>query len=86
MTATTADQVQKARNYAARVVDRCADAASEPGYFADHVTAGEALEYEQAQRRLAQEIRDGKHDRNFTVAQRMHYYLTGESRPFLAKH
>ncbi len=33
---------------------------------------------------IAQEIREGKHDGNFTIAQRMETYLTGKCTPLLS--
>ena len=53
--------------------------------YAAHVTELEKeIDYEKRVQ-LSEEIREGKHDGNFTVAQRIHFYMTGECVPFLKK-
>jgi hypothetical protein len=53
--------------------------------YAAHVT-GEEKELDYNKRvKFSEEIREGKHDGNFTVAQRIHFYMTGNCVPFLSK-
>lgn len=53
--------------------------------FASHVTEETKLKIKAKKLKWAEEVEAGLHDGNFTVAQRMHYYLTGEEIGFLAK-
>jgi len=51
--------------------------------YAEHVTELEKeIDYNK-RAKFAEDIRVGKHDGNFTVAQRIHFYMTGESIPFI---
>lgn len=72
-------RLQDARDYAASISDRLADRALDDDFgFAEHVTHEDKLRYIERHRRNAAEIRDCKHDHNFTIWQRMNYYLTGK--------
>lgn len=76
--------IQKARVYAAKIDREIAAHAFDPDYgFASHVTDADKQAYADRHLKLAEEIEAGLHDHNFTVWQRMNYYLTGECVPFL---
>lgn len=75
--------LNSAREYAASVNQCIADEALTATYYADHITMQKREEIKRYNLRLAQEIREGKHDNNFTIKQRMYYYLTGKSVPFM---
>jgi len=78
--------LQAARGYAAKIDDEIAEHAFDEDFgFADHVTEEDKRRYADDHRKHAEEIRAGKHDHNFTVWQRMHFFLTGECAPFLPK-
>lgn len=80
----TPEQLQKAREYAAKTDLNIAKTCFDDGFgFASHVTQAEKQAYSDQHKKSAQEIVNGEKDHNFTVAQRMYYYLTGESVPFL---
>ena len=75
---------QQAREYAAKINwDLSAHAFDDDFGFASHVTQSDKQIYADKQKKLAEEIEAGMHDHNFTVWQRMNYFLTGESIPFL---
>lgn len=71
--------IQAARNYAAQIHHAIADNVftADAGY-ASHVTNDNKRDIAKKHRTLAAEIEAGEHDHNLTVAQRMHYFLTGE--------
>lgn len=69
---------QDARIYAALVHRAIAAEALTADYYADHVTMQQRQEIKERELKLAEEIERGEHDHNFTVAQKMHYFLTGE--------
>jgi len=70
--------LQQARIYAAKINRDIAKNALNNNFgFASHVTHNDKLEYIDSQLNLANEIKQGLHDNNFTIAQRMNYYLTG---------
>lgn len=80
----TSEQLQKAREYAAKLPYELARECLEPGFgYADHITEADKRRFSEAYFKHAQEIEQGLHDHNFTVWQRMHYYLTGECVAFL---
>lgn len=80
------EQIQRARRYAARPSLRYARSA-EAGKidFASHVTSSQIYSIIREHRVYAREILEGLHDHNFTVWQRMNYYLTGECPALLPK-
>lgn len=76
--------LQAAREYAAGINNRLAAGAFHPDAgFASHVTDADRLEYVRREVQTVRDILAGKLDHNFTVWQRMNYFLTGESVPFL---
>lgn len=79
--------IQKARVYAASIDRKCAAAALSPDYvqFADHVTEEDKKRYSENCLAEAEKIENGERDHTFYVWQRMNYYLTGETVPFLPK-
>jgi hypothetical protein len=82
----TPEELQAAREHVADKRREHAAASLLPDYgYASHVT-DERKQY-LAQRMLdyADQIQAGKQDHNLTIAQRMHYFLTGDSAPILAK-
>lgn len=62
---------------------RNAKAIREEDAYASHVTEKQKDDNLRASLVYAREIRQGLHDNCFTVAQRIHYELTGISVPFL---
>jgi len=57
-----------------------------PDYgYAGHVTQDEKIIYSNDMIIFADEVRQGEHDNNFTIAQKMHYFLTGECIALLGK-
>ena len=75
----TPEQVQAARIYAADNPRKMAEEALTATYYADHVDMEWRQCIKEEKEQLANEIEKGLHDHNFTIAQRMWYYLTGES-------
>ena len=76
----TKDQLQRAMLYAAEINWKCTSECMDDDFgFADHVTDQDKLNYREKQETYAEEIEAGKHDHNFTIRQRMYYFLTGES-------
>lgn len=74
------EQLQAAREYAAQVHKDLAKHCLDKDFgFANHVTELEKRAYKAKQLQIAEDIEAGHCDSNFTVAQRMHYFLTGES-------
>ena len=57
----------------------------EEDLFASHVTIEMKAKYFADRVEFIRSIRLGKLDHNFTIRQRMHYYLTGEWVPLLPK-
>ena len=51
--------------------------------YASHVTADEKMLALRSRLDYADEVEEGLHDNNFTVAQHMYYLMTGESVPLL---
>ena len=82
----TQEQLQSARNYAAELPDRISkECFSETFGFASHVTYEDKVAYSNDNKKNAQAIRAGDCDHNFTIAQRMYYFLTGEDVPLMSK-
>ena len=79
----TNEQLQKARGYAALVHTEIAENVHTADYYADHVTYEQKEKIREDELELASMILQGDLDGNFTVGQRMYFYLTGESIPFL---
>ena len=80
------DRLKLAREYAAKINWKLADTALDDDFgFASHVTRDDKLRYAEEQRIYAKEIEAGVHDGNFTILQRMNYYLTGECVALLPK-
>jgi hypothetical protein len=78
------EQLQEARLYASSINRDIAREAAKPDFgFADHVSDAEKNAYINNQLSLADDIDNGKMDGNFTVRQRMYYFLTGECVPIL---
>jgi len=78
------NKLDQARKYAAKINHKLADGAfDDDAGFASHVTYQDKVEYARYQRQLAEEIEDGHHDNNFTIRQRMEYFLTGKCTPLL---
>ena len=75
---------QQARAYAAKINYELASTAHDKDFgFASHVTEKDKDEYAAEQLKLANQIERGELDHNFTVWQRMNYFLTGECVPLL---
>ena len=73
------DKTQQARIYAAKIHrDIAATCFDDDFGFASHVTQEDKQAYKEKEIEQAEEIEAGKHDHNFTVWQRMNYFLTGE--------
>jgi len=70
--------IKQARVYAAKIHREIAAEALTADYYANHVTTEKRQEIKERNIKLAEEIERGEHDHNFTVAQKMHYFLTGE--------
>lgn len=80
-------KLQAAREYAAKIHHKLAASAFDPDFgFASHITEEDKQKYSDDQRRYAAEVEAGEHDSNFTIWQRMNYFLTGECTPFLPKY
>ena len=80
----TGDRLNEARKYAAGFERRsCSQWLTNPGYGADHVTTLQRGEMAAKNMRNALQTECGECDHNFTIWQRMDYFLTGESVPFL---
>ena len=75
----TESDIQKARQYAAENSRAMAAEALTADYYADHVDIEWRKRIRDEKNTLADEIEQGLHDHNFTIRQRMYYYLTGES-------
>lgn len=75
---------QQARAYAAKGSRRCAMLARQCRLgFAGHVSAAERVQYVADKERWADEVEQGMHDNNFSVWQKMNYFITGQDVPFL---
>ena len=79
----TEQQLQDARVYAARLDRELAAESLTADYYASHITVADRERIQARYLESAEAIERGKCDGNFTIAQRMHYYLTGECVPFL---
>lgn len=76
--------ITAAREYAAQIHHQMADSVFDDDFgFASHVTDSDKRKYAEDQRKYAEEVLRGEHDNNFTIWQRMNYFLTGECVPFL---
>jgi len=76
--------IKEARKYAAQINHKLADTCLDDDFgFASHVTHQDKLDYQLKERVHALEIEQGIHDHNFTIWQRMNYYMTGETVAFL---
>ena len=80
----TGGRLNEARKYAAGFERRsCRQWLTNPDYGADHVTTSQRGEMAAMNMRKALQTECGERDNNFTIWQRMDYFLTGESVPFL---
>lgn len=71
--------LEQARIYAAKTNrDHAEDVLCGRVPFPAHVTENKKQEISENSLRLAEQIEAGEHDHVFTVAQRIHYYMTGE--------
>lgn len=70
--------IEQARIYAAKTNRDHAKDVNGRVLFPSHVTEKKKQEVAQNSLRLAEQIESGEHDHIFTVAQRIHYYMTGE--------
>jgi len=80
------DLAVKARIYAAQIHYELAEEATAPGNplgFASHVTEEDKRLYAERERLYGDEVVGGRHDHNFTIWQRIYYFLTGEDVPLL---
>ena len=77
--------LQKAREYASQIHKEMAESAFDDGYFAPHISEEYKHSYVEYHLNYAKEIEAGKRDTNFTIWQRMNYFLTDECVPFLPK-
>lgn len=80
----TEQQMTAARGYAASITLKHAACCMDKGYFAEHITPSEAADIQFRECKEAQHIMEGMCDNNFTVRQRMEFYLTGKSTPLLS--
>ncbi len=80
------EQIQTARDAVAAQKDHLSVICFNDDFgFASHVTHADKVAYSEGRKQFAEEIRNGEHDNNFTIRQKMYYELTGESIPFLPK-
>ena len=79
------EYIQKARDYAASVNIEYADNIRDGKVKFSTMSPERIKEFEKKQRKLAEEIKAGKHDSNFTIWQRMNYFFTGKSEPLFKK-
>ena len=81
----TGKRLNEARKYAAEVTRRCAlaDIFDFDGDY-NHLTPKERGKYAAREMLEVLRIERGECDHNFTIWQRMDYFLTGESVPFLS--
>ena len=79
----TAEQLQEAREYAARPARYMAENAMTYPEFADHITDKDRAQIAESRRQHAESVERGEHDRCLGIALAMHYYLTGEELPIL---
>lgn len=81
----TGKRLENARLHASKVEDRYAKSILEGKIeFASHVTRLAQIEIANKESKYAEEIREGRHDSNFTIWQRMDTFLTGECIALLA--
>lgn len=57
----------------------------EEDLFATHVTTEMKVEYFDRHSKFIDEVRLGLHDSNFTIWQRMNYYIAGKCVPLFSK-
>jgi hypothetical protein len=82
----TPEQLQSARDYAAEIPLRSSVNCFKDDFgYADHVTDEQKIQFSKQYKLNAESIKKGEKDHNFTIAQRMHYFLTGECVGLLAK-
>lgn len=78
----TPEELQAARNYAAEIPERLSKQCFEKDFgFAPHVTDEMKRKYSDRYLSQAKAIKSGEKDNNFTIAQRMFFFLTGEDAP-----
>ena len=78
------EAIENARIYAAKTSrDYAESILDESTEFPDHITDSKKQEIVINNLKMAEEIEAGKHDHNMTVAQRIHYYMTGDCLPIL---
>jgi hypothetical protein len=76
----TPEKIQAAREHVAKKEREHAAASLLPNYgYASHVTQEQKERYAQRMLENAQRIEAGERDHNLTIAQRIHYFLTGQS-------
>ena len=76
--------LQDARIYAVKTYRTYATAISEGSVqFAGHVSDEQKTQIMKAEIKFAEEVEAGMHDFNFTIRQRIHYFLTGVELPLL---
>ena len=81
----TGDRLNEARKYAAGFERRsCRQWLTNPDYGADHVTTSQRGEIAAINMRKALQTEYGERDNNFTIWQRMDYFLTCKCVPFLS--
>ena len=81
----TGERLNEARRYAASYSLMCAAAwLNDPDHGAPHVTTKMRGKLAAENVVRARRIERGECDHNFTIWQRMDYFLTGESVPFLS--
>jgi hypothetical protein len=78
------EQLQDARDYAAELYEQLAvECFNDDFGFASHITQADKEVYAQTKIKQADAIKAGERDHNLTIAQRMHFFLRGESIPLL---
>lgn len=71
--------IQQARDYAAELNFNMAKDCFDTNYgFASHISYSDKVKYRKDNIQQGLDIEAGKLDHNFTIAQRMHYFLTGD--------
>lgn len=75
--------MNEARIHAAKIHRRIAAEALTSSAYASHITTADRERIQSEQLKYAEEVELGMHDNNLTIAQRMHFFKTGESIPLL---
>lgn len=80
----TPQEIQSAREYAAELPMSLSILCFDDDFgFASHVTEADKKAYSQSKVEQSDAILKGEKDGNLAVAQRMVYFLTGESKPLM---